>query len=651
MLRFFRSGKVIHFHFTSFRTRLFFFFIILLIFVEGSTLLFVTIISQRSAREVVDQNLMSTANLFTKFVDDRNNILIDKARLLSSDFAFKQAFAIQEKETLVSALENHKNRVRADLMMLLSFDGEVIADTLHLERQTQLSNTLLIEKTMNSETGEIQSIELFDNAIYQIALVPLFTPEPSALIIIGFFMNNQFADYLKQHTDGTEVSILRQVEDDNWHVIASTLDTSISEQLPTVLSHDQWAFHQNIELSFSKQRVVSLIVPYAENDQQVVVILLKSLDKQLASYYALRESMLYLFAATLLGSLVLSNRIAGSVVKPVTVLEKAARHIANGNFNERVEVNLHDEIGRLANTFNFMSSGLQERDKIRDLLGKVVSTEIAQELMSKEIELGGEEKEVTILFSDIRKFTTLCENRTPKQIIALINRYLTGMNEVIDKNSGVVEQYVGDAVMALFGAPLPNPQSAANAVHCALEMFEALNIINSEFSQQGIPTIKIGVGINTDIVLVGNVGSSSRLNYTVIGDGVNLASRLEGLTKFYGVNIIVSNETKAQTHDIIFRELDNVKVKGKENPVLIYEPICRQNSNINKNLLNDLHQYEKALNLYKLQQWQQAYNLFQELEKRSDHPALYQLYMQRVRANLKTPPGKDWDGIFIHTSK
>ena len=225
------------------------------------------------------------------------------------------------------------------------------------------------------------------------------------------------------------------------------------------------------------------------------------------------------------------------------------------------------------------------------------------------------------------------------------------MNEVIDKNSGVVEQYVGDAVMALFGAPLPNPQSAANAVHCALEMFEALNIINSEFSQQGIPTIKIGVGINTDIVLVGNVGSSSRLNYTVIGDGVNLASRLEGLTKFYGVNIIVSNETKAQTHDIIFRELDNVKVKGKENPVLIYEPICRQNSNINKNLLNDLHQYEKALNLYKLQQWQQAYSLFQELKKRSDNPVLYRLYMQRIRGYIKTPPRKDWDGIYVHNSK
>jgi len=476
--------KVINFHFTSFRARLLFFFILLLIVVEGSTLLFVTIFSQRSAREIIDQNLISTANLFTKFVDDRNNILLDKARLLSSDFAFKQVFAIREQETLVSALDNHKNRVRADLMMLLSFDDEVFADTLHSEQQTKKSYSLLIEKAMNSETGEIKSIELFNDAIYQIALVPLFTPDPSALIVIGFLMNNQFADYLKQHTDGTEVSILRQIEDDSWQVFASTLDTSASKQLQTVLSHSQWAFYQNIELSFSAKRFVSLIVPYTENDQKVVVILQKSLDKQLAPYYALREIMLYLFAATLLGSLVISNRIAGSVVKPVTVLEKAARHIANGNFNERVEVNLYDEIGRLANTFNFMSRGLQERDNIRELLGKVVSPEIAQELMNKEIELGGEEKEVTILFSDIRNFTPLCENLPPKQIIAILNRYLTGMNEVIEKNSGVVEQYVGDAVMALFGAPLPNKKSAANAIHCALEMFEALNIINSEFSQK-----------------------------------------------------------------------------------------------------------------------------------------------------------------------
>ena len=642
---------MIAFHFTSFRSRLFFFFFILLVIAEGSTLLFVTIVSQQSAREVIDQNLITTANLFSKFVEDRNIILLDKARLLSSDFAFKQAFSTQDKATLVSALENHRNRVKADLMMLLSFDNEVIADTFHPEQKVNLNDSLLVENAMDSESGEVKSIELFDNAVYQVVLVPLFTPEPSAFIVIGFLMNNQFADYLKQHTDGTDISILSQFKDNYWQVFSTTLDESISQQLPDVLLHRQWAFNRNIELTFSNQRYVSLITPYSVNDNKVVVFLQKSLDKQLAPYYAMREIMLYLFAITLLISLLISNRFAGSVVKPVTILEKTARRIAEGDFSERVDINLHDEIGRLAKTFNFMSSGLQERDSIRDLLGKVVSPEIAQELMTKGIELGGEEKEVTVLFSDIRSFTTLCENRSPKQIIIMLNDYLSDMNDIIEKNSGVVDKYIGDAVMALFGAPLTNKKAAANAIYCALEMFDALNTINKKFVQRSLPEIKIGIGINTDYVLVGNMGSNSRLNYTVIGDGVNLASRLEGLTKFYGVNIIVSEETKTQTDDIVFRELDKVKVKGKDNPVLIYEPIFIKSNNNNQNILNELQRYNRALSLYKLQQWQQADIIFQELELQSNNSLLYRLYRQRIRSFIQTPPGKEWNGICTHDSK
>src|SRR5262249_437673 len=177
--------------------------------------------------------------------------------------------------------------------------------------------------------------------------------------------------------------------------------------------------------------------------------------------------------------------------------------------------------------------------------GNVISPEVAAELLEKGRALGGEEREVTVLFSDLRNFTGMCEALSPQEMLAILNRYFTRMAAIVEKHGGVIDKYVGDALMALFGAPLSYADDANRALSASLEMVAALEDVIQEWRLRGLPTINLGIGIHTDIVVAGNMGSETRLNYTVIGDGVNLASRLEGLTKepSYDAKIIVSGST------------------------------------------------------------------------------------------------------------
>ncbi|MEM7016195.1 MAG: adenylate/guanylate cyclase domain-containing protein [Pseudomonadota bacterium] len=292
----------------------------------------------------------------------------------------------------------------------------------------------------------------------------------------------------------------------------------------------------------------------------------------------------------------------------------------------------------------------EEKAATQQLLGKVVSPAIADELMAKEVKLGGEQREATILFSDIRGFTTLSENRSPEEVLQLLNEYLSEVSAVIDRNHGVVDKYVGDEVMALFGAPLQRPDDAANAVRTALEMRETLIRLNQGFRERDMPEIGVGVGINTGLVVAGNMGSEQRLNYTVIGDSVNLASRLEGLTKQYGVELVVSESTNAVAPDFIYRELDKVRVKGKLEPVKIYEVMGAQKA-VPEAILQEVEAHHAALKLFQAQSWQDAQVAFTELREQYPQTRLYQLYQERIAAYLEAPPDADWDGVYTLQEK
>jgi adenylate cyclase len=237
-----------------------------------------------------------------------------------------------------------------------------------------------------------------------------------------------------------------------------------------------------------------------------------------------------------------------------------------------------------------------------DLLDKLIQNPNA-------LKLGGEKKELTILFSDIRGFTTISESMDPVSLIKLLNRYFTPMTNAVLNHGGMLDKYIGDAVMAFFNAPINVPDHADATCRAALEMIEKLEILNSELEAENRDAIHIGIGINTAEVVVGNMGSDTRFNYTVIGDGVNLASRVEGLTKNYGVNILITEFTVEKlTNNFLYRKIEPVKVKGKDEAVLLFELMA--DTNENREIVS---LYESALERYIENDFEKAKKLFEAL--------------------------------------
>jgi adenylate cyclase len=604
-----------------------------------------------NARLHIEEALQITANTFAKTLEDREYILTDKIRLLSGDFAFKSAFSTRDPETILSALENHRQRVGASIMMLLSMDGVTIADTANTQKaNAPQAFSELLDLAMTSEYGEASAIQVIDGLAYQMVIVPLFTPEPSAWILIGFVIDDDLALTLREFTH-SEVSLLYRIRQEPWQIISSTLPAGLKSQLRDGYVDGGKEHNQIFDLEFEGEHYLSRALGVQNGSiGDGVAILQRSLDAALVPYMRLRVLMLVLFGIGLILSIVGVFVIARDLSSPIEKLVKATRRVEEGDYSEGVHIPRKDEIGKLAHSVNSMVKGLAERDKVQSLLGKVISREVADELLSKKIELGGEEREVTILFSDIRSFTSLCELHSPQEILALLNRYLTRMSTSVEKFNGVVDKYIGDAIMALFGAPVSLADGPQQALACAIEMRAGLKELNKKLLQEGKQPLAIGIGINTDRVVAGNMGSINRLNYTVIGDGVNLASRLEGLTKRYGVDIILSQSTRDRCTGFSFRELDLVRVKGKDEPVAIFEPLPLE-KNLPDKQVSHLAVYNDAIGHYRSCQWDKAEELLERLIREDAKREIYQLYLRRIAEFRRNPPPPDWDHVTIFNEK
>lgn len=297
----------------------------------------------------------------------------------------------------------------------------------------------------------------------------------------------------------------------------------------------------------------------------------------------------------------------------------------------------------------------EERTK-RELKGtfqKYVSPEIVNEILRdpQKLEIGGVKQEMSVFFSDIRGFTTISERLDPKALSDLLNDYLTPMTEIIFKNSGTLDKYMGDAIMAFFGAPVKSDKHAEQACRAALQQIEQLFVLQKKYEEEGLPMIDIGIGINTGEMSVGNMGSETVRNYTVMGDSVNLGARLEGINKQYGTRIIISEFTCSQisSNDFTFREIDWVKVKGKNKPVRIFELISEGKPD--EALVSRLQHFNGGFELYHQMQWEKAVVEFNSAltYDASDHVS--QLYIKRCQDYMTTPPEEGWDGVFTMTSK
>lgn len=314
--------------------------------------------------------------------------------------------------------------------------------------------------------------------------------------------------------------------------------------------------------------------------------------------------------------------------------------------------------------FNFADGFLLEnikRNQIKAMFGQYVPPAHIEEMLESEdnYTFEGASKVMTVMFSDIRNFTTISEGLTALELTNMLNQFFTPITEIIFQYKGTIDKYVGDMVMAFWGAPLDDHAHAQHAVLAGLDMLVAVGRLKEDFKKLGLPEINIGIGINTGMMNVGDMGSTYRRAYTVLGDAVNLGSRLEGVTKFYGVKMLVSEQTQAACPDVLFRLVDRIKVKGKQKPVQVYEPIgiiervsCEQQLAVAR--------FHYALYYYFHQQWDEARGIILDLQQggsinyKSDCsiPLLYQLYLDRIEAlREENLIETSWNGVYIHTSK
>jgi adenylate cyclase len=295
----------------------------------------------------------------------------------------------------------------------------------------------------------------------------------------------------------------------------------------------------------------------------------------------------------------------------------------------------------------------RNRRMIKSMFGQYVPPELVDEMVNdpdSAQSMEGERRDMTVLFADVRGFTTISESLTAAQLKDLLNRLFTPMTEVIFHNRGTIDKYEGDMIMAFWGAPLEDPEHHSHALEGAMQMLERNREVKEQLREAGLPEAEMGIGLNSGPMNVGNMGSEYRRAYTVLGDAVNLGARIEGLTKFYGARLLVGEQTAANQQGFLLRRVDRVRVKGKHEPVALYEPLARQ-SQASPALQAEVAEHERALEDYWALRWEEARRRFEALAADRPDDRVYQLYLERMDTMDPAELPADWDGVFEHTSK
>ena len=377
---------------------------------------------------------------------------------------------------------------------------------------------------------------------------------------------------------------------------------------------------------------------------------------------------LYIMLGAVAAAILLLLLFARHLTNPLSNMIRIMRQIISSNdLTERVPVEYRDETGTLAHTFNIMIGELEraynqiknyafqavlaqkKESRIRNIFQKYVPQELIDQFFrNPESMLVGDNRVLSVLFSDIRSFTTISEGMRPDELVNSLNRYFSVMVDIIMAHGGIVDKYIGDAIMAFFGAPVRHEDDAFQSVLAGLEMADAVKVFNQEQISLGKPPFRIGVGINYGVVTVGNIGTEKKMDYTVIGDMVNLASRLEGLTKTYHQEMLIAESLFMKVKDkVSWRFLDTVAVKGKTRGVKIYT--VKKTLDPGEKTLWDTH--NSAMDLYYAREFSKARGLFEESLRMAPEDFMAQSMLERCRAFENEPPERNWTGVEVMLTK
>lgn len=375
-----------------------------------------------------------------------------------------------------------------------------------------------------------------------------------------------------------------------------------------------------------------------------------------------------LILITIILSTIIILQFSKTLINPLqSMVDSMKRIIDTNSFTERVEIKFQDEVGDLSQTFNIMVTELEHaykqikqyafsailakknESKIRNIFQKYVPKNVIDNLVKDPTRLlMGESRKLSLLFTDIRSFTSISEAYSPEELVSSLNAYFEKLVNIITDNDGIIDKYMGDAIMSFFGAPMELESSPMNALQSALKIEVAIDEFNKKRLKNKKPQFKTGIGINYGLVTVGNIGSDKKMDYTAIGDAVNLGSRLEGLTKQYNQTIIFSTSIRdAVQHKIPCRAVDIVQVKGKT----VGETIYTTTSYMTDALKEIYEANNGAIALYRKQEFDKTLRIFKQIKKFNPKDSLADMYIQRCELYLRNPPAKNWNGITIMTSK
>ncbi|MBU2098725.1 MAG: hypothetical protein KKD00_08180 [Gammaproteobacteria bacterium] len=651
---------------SSIRSRLIVFLLLLMLPVLGGIYWFVSQENQRYTDQTIDTYLAIGTEVFEFSRTEHINTLLTVSSALTRDWGFRNAFGAADQATILDAAQNLLMRSfeAAEVMLISDMDGAVIVDTAG-QGFEQLSGSwlALMQRAAASNDGVAESVLTIGGTPYQVTVIPLFLPAPVAWIFAAYALDDDFVQSIKRST-ASDVSVLRYTggltTPESGAVIASTL---AAEDADTTLQHlDPMQFRATQRIRLQEADYGTLVRPLSSDPEQqelIVAVIQRSYRENEVNLQQLRDRLLQFSLAIVCLSLMAVILLARGFTRPILTLARRVKMIEQGDYQAGAALpagGVKDELAQLDQSVTAMAKGLAERENMRDLLGKVVSPQIAAELLSSRIELGGEERVVTVLFADIRGFTALSEQQTPSETLHMLNLCFEQVCNAIESCGGVVDKFTGDAVMALFGAPVTHDDDAIRAGQAVIAIEAALDRLKHD-PRLPASGLSIGLGVHTGLVVAGNMGSQNRMNYTVIGDAVNLAARLESLTRLYGVSNLVSEDfvvaMGGQSSHFDLQELDLVRVKGKRevSRLLTMVGVSSQQS-------YQRQQFDQMLRCYRGGHWDQALDILRQLEALNEKAPAYkkhqagdlpsgllQMYTRRILA-LRADPPAQWDGIF-----
>jgi class 3 adenylate cyclase len=617
--------------------------------------------SQTEAFEVarITRQLGFAQARFQNRLDDQRQHAFTMVRTITSDQKYR-AFLGQMKDNFFSFAEEIARDTQSNLVVVVDEELEISGVsrprdsredmTAHTERSARAVTAPHIEQIFSQvlDTGKgVTRVVVLQGKLVNAVFVPLQESVKDDYALGVVLAARTIDDNWVRTLLGNEVDELTVAFYAGAEAVASDASAQNRQHLVVAAETDKVG-----AVVLQTDRHIALKTAFVGAGTEAGYVVAGNLDRALKPMTKLSRDILMFGMGILVFGLLITLAVAARIVQPIKRLVNATHHVIDGDYSYRVENPSSDEVGELSHAFQNMVEGLQEKEQIRNLFGKYVHPSIVSGLIDNpdDLALEGRHQVQTLMFSDVAGFVGISGQLDAEQTVALLNEYLGAMTEEITKADGILDKYLGDGIMAFFGPPFTPGNHALAACRAALKMDQRLAQLREVWIEQGLPPIRARIGLATGEVIVGNIGSEQTRDYTCIGETVNMASRLEGVNKYYSTSIIID----AGTRDLLgkavaVRELDVIKVVGSDDPVRIFEvqSLADDQTARQKELAE---KFALALIEYRAGRFNEAEKGFQELAAEPYQDAVSSIFLERCVMYSTSAP-KNWDGVFVLDKK